>query len=297
MIGKVGLNTQALNNLARQVLAEDIGAGDATTLAVIPENISIRAYFCAREDCVLAGLPVVKAIFAQLDGRVEFESEFTDGTVCPAGTVLARVSGPARAILTGERTALNFLQRLCGIAGMARRMVEALNDPQIQILDTRKTTPGLRLLEKYAVLCGGAHAHRFGLYDQILIKDNHLAVAAWDGPGSVGRAVRVCRERYPELTVELEADTLEQVEEGLKAQADIILLDNMELAAIREAVKLRDQIYAEALLEVSGNVNEENIGRFSGCGVDRISCGALTHSVRATDIGLDMDPDFDSHCP
>lgn len=288
-MSKPKLNQLALNNLVRQALAEDIGSGDATTLAVVPEDQELRAVIRAREDCVVAGLPAVEAVFTELDPRAVVILEVTDGDFCSGGAVLATVAGPARAILTGERTALNVLQRLSGIATLTRRYVEALADPRIRILDTRKTTPGMRDLEKYAVLCGGGHNHRQGLFDQVMIKDNHLFVASLTGPGGIGRAVAASRRKYPALDVEVEADNLEQVREALEANADIVLLDNMPPEEVREAVRLRESLNREALLEASGGIRLETIGQFRGTGVDCISCGAITHSAPSVDLGLDID--------
>jgi nicotinate-nucleotide pyrophosphorylase (carboxylating) len=285
------LTPTVLANLAREALAEDIGNGDATTLATVPEAAQVVAALRTREDCVVAGLPLAAAVFSELDPTVQLDAHVSDGDDCEAGAALATVCGPARAVLTGERTALNFLQRLCGVATAAAACVAAAGKSGVEILDTRKTTPGLRVLEKYAVVQGGGVNHRFGLYDAIMIKDNHRQLAAGSGPGSIARAVAACRERYPQLTVEVEADTLEDVAEALAAEADTVLLDNMSTDELVSAVALRDRKHHQTRLEASGGITLERIPEVAASGVDAISLGALTHSVKAIDIGLDIDAD------
>ncbi len=281
------LPVQPLINLARQTLAEDVGSGDATTLAVVPETMRIRVVFRAREECVVAGFPIVQAIFHEIDPACELEILTEDGTFCPAGSDLAILHGPARAILTGERSALNFLQRLSGIATMTKRYVDALGSSKTELLDTRKTTPCLRLLEKYAVACGGGTNHRFGLYDRIMIKDNHRHLADMLGPGGITRSVDACREKFPNLEVEVEADTMEQVKEALAAKADYVLLDNMSNEEMVDCVTLRDQLNSQSLLEASGGITLERMESIGKTGVDFVSVGALTHSAKAIDVGLD----------
>ena len=281
------LNKTALQNLCRLALAEDVGSGDATTLAVIPEELEVTAWVVAREPCVCAGLPVAEALFHELDPGLDFAPAVADGARCGAGAVLASVSGRARAVLTGERTALNFLQRLSGIATLTRAYVDALGGSRTRILDTRKTTPGLRMLEKYAVLMGGGQNHRFGLYDRIMIKDNHRELAAGAGPAPIERAVRACREKYPTLEIEVEADTLEEVAAALEAGADYILLDNMSDEEMAEAVRRTN---GRARLEASGGITLERLPSLAGLGLDFISVGALTHSASAVDIALDIAP-------
>jgi nicotinate-nucleotide pyrophosphorylase (carboxylating) len=210
-----------------------------------------------------------------------------DGDLATAGQSLLRISGPARAILTSERVALNFVQRLCGIATLTRQYVDAVKGTRAKILDTRKTTPGLRRLEKYAVRCGGGENHRAGLFDRVLIKDNHLASLRDAPPNPIAAAVRRAREQYPEHPIEVEADTLEQVEQALTAGADIILLDNMNLVQLRVAVQ---QARGRAKTEASGGVNLASVRQIAETGVDCISVGALTHSARASDIALDFEP-------
>ncbi len=281
------LKRTALANICRNALAEDCGSGDATTLAVVPEDLEIEGFINTREECVCAGMPVVAAVFAELDTRCLVEPLVEEGQLCKLGQTMAHVTGPARAILTGERVALNFLQRLCGIATVTHAFVEAVgkNCPT-RILDTRKTTPGLRMLEKYAVTQGGGDNHRFGLYDRIMIKDNHRALASLEGPGGIHRAVSACRKKYPNLEVEVEADTLQDVAEALKAGADYILLDNMSDEEMAEAVQMTDGY--DVMTEASGGISLDRIPLIAATGVDFISVGALTHSARAVDIGMDL---------
>jgi nicotinate-nucleotide pyrophosphorylase (carboxylating) len=279
------LNQTAVRNLVRLALAEDQGSGDATTLAVVPAELEIEAVIRTRETCVCAGLQVAAAVFSELDPKTRVECSVPDGQNCRAGTVLGRVTGRARAILTGERVALNFLQRMSGIATLTRRFVDAVTDWPAEILDTRKTTPGLRLLEKYAVRKGGGTNHRFGLHDRIMIKDNHRALASLEGPGGITRAVNACRKAYPNLQVEVEADTLDEVREAVAAGADYVLLDNMNEEEMREAVELSR---GKCLLEASGGITLDTVATVAATGVDFISVGALTHSAPAVDIGLDI---------
>ncbi len=279
------LNEQIVKSVCRTALAEDVGSGDATSLAVIPAELEVKADVVTRETCVCAGLPLAQAVFHELDSELLFEYVTHDGEVCSDGQILAVVRGNARAILTGERTALNFLQRLSGIATLTRKYCEAVAGTKTKILDTRKTTPGLRALEKYAVKVGGGENHRFGLYDRIMIKDNHRELASFAGPDSIAHAVKSCRESYPKLEVEVEADTLDQVEAALTAGADYILLDNMTDDEVAEAIQL---VHGRALLEASGGITLERIPQLSLLGVDFISVGALTHSAPAVDISLDI---------
>ena len=281
------LNATMLQTVCRAALAEDVGSGDATTLATIPEDLDVEAAIVARDDGVCAGLPVARAVFAELDPSVHFEALAEEGERCSAGRELARLTGAARAVLTGERTSLNFLQRLSGIATLTRRYVDAVGGHKARILDTRKTTPGLRALEKYAVTMGGGRNHRFGLYDRILIKDNHRELVRFAGADTIPYAVRAAREAYPALEVEVEADTLDDVEAAIAAKADHILLDNMSDEEIAAAVVMNQ---GQALLEVSGGVTLERVPRIAAMGVDSISVGALTHSAKALDIGLDVRP-------
>jgi nicotinate-nucleotide pyrophosphorylase (carboxylating) len=269
--------------LVKAALAEDIGGGDATTLALVPEDAVATAVMIAREPLVMAGADLALAVFQQLDERVEFGVEIFDGQHAGLGQALLRVQGPARALLTAERTALNFIQRLAGVATLTARFVEQVAGTGAQILDTRKTTPGWRALEKYAVACGGGMNHRLGLHDRVMIKDNHLAALE----GDIAKAVALAREASPGLKVEVEADTVEQAQAAAEAGADIILLDNMSCDELRDAI---GQIDGRARTEASGDVTLETVHEIAGTGVDFVSVGALTHSAPSVDIALDFDP-------
>jgi len=271
--------------LVARALAEDVGAGDVTTLACVPATAQARARLVARTPLTVAGLPLAVAAFHALDPHLDLDLRVPDGAAVPAGDPLLEVSGPARPILTAERVALNFLQRLSGIATLAARFVAAVAGTRARILDTRKTTPGWRALEKYAVACGGGVNHRFGLADLVLIKDNHLAALAGERPNPVTAAVARARAARPYLKVEVEADTLEQVRQAVDAGADIILLDNLPPARLREAAAL---VAGRALLEASGGVTLATVREVAETGVDFISVGALTHSAPAADLGLDF---------
>ncbi|MGN0879785.1 MAG: carboxylating nicotinate-nucleotide diphosphorylase [Oligosphaeraceae bacterium] len=279
------LDPNTLKSIVHLALTEDIGSGDATTLAVVPAELRTTAHFVVRKACVCSGLPVVQAVFAELDPTLTFTPHVADGDACPAGTDLATIAGNARAILTGERVALNFIQRMSGIATMTHRYVEALGPSKTVLLDTRKTTPGLRMLEKYSVLMGGAQNHRIGLYDRIMIKDNHREMAKLTGPDSIARAVTACRKAYPNLEIEVEADCLEEVAQAADAGVEYILLDNMDNDTMAEAVRL---VHGRAKTEASGNITLERLPSLANLGLDYISSGALTHSAPSIDIGLDI---------
>ncbi|MBQ6473318.1 MAG: carboxylating nicotinate-nucleotide diphosphorylase [Victivallales bacterium] len=279
------LNDQLLTNLCQIALMEDVGAGDVTTQAIIPKNMTVTAYFTTRQDCVCCGLPVVEKVYAILDRNVELECHVKDGDHCLKDTRMATVSGPAQAILTGERVALNYLQRLSGVATITHRYVEALGDSATQILDTRKTTPGLRFLEKYAVTCGGGTNHRIGLFDMFMIKDNHRELAKYEGTDSIARAVAKCREYDKKLAIEVEADTLDEVQAAVKAGADVVMFDNMSNEEMVEALKITK---GHCKTEASGGITLERIPSLANLGLDFISVGALTHSAPSVDIGLDM---------
>ncbi len=267
-------------------LAEDLGRGDVTTLATVPEDARAKAVLCAREPLVVAGLPLAEAAFRRLAPATRLSLEARDGQAIEARQVLLKVEAPARALLSAERVALNFLQRLSGIATLTARFVEAAKGTGARILDTRKTTPGWRRLEKYAVLCGGGHNHRFGLFDMVLIKDNHLVVLRNERPNAIAAAVRRARTLYPALLIEVEADNLQQVSQAVEAGADRILLDNMAPAQLRDAVALCN---GKVKTEASGGITLSNIRAIAQTGVDFISAGALTHSARAMDIGMDFE--------
>jgi nicotinate-nucleotide pyrophosphorylase (carboxylating) len=283
--------TEACHRLADLALEEDLdAAGDLTSEVLIPAERIGAAVFVARQPGILAGLPAAELTFALVDPTLLFEPVRADGSPLQAGDRLAVLSGKARSILRGERTALNFLQRLSGIASLTRRFVDAVAGLPCQILDTRKTLPGWRRLEKYAVRQGGGHNHRMGLYDGILIKDNHLAALA-DHAEPVAEAVRLSRQKYSDtVPLEIEVDTLAQLEIALKAKPDMVLLDNMSPADLRQAVRRRNEIAPGVLLEASGGVTLDTVRANADTGVDRISIGALTHSAPALDIGLDYLP-------
>jgi len=270
----------------REALAEDLGpqALDVTTFPLVPEDRQATAHLVARTDCVLAGGPVARAVFEKVDNHLSVSTEVEDGTALQAGDVALSISGSARSILVAERTALNFIQRMSGIATLTRQYVEAANNSGVAILDTRKTTPTLRTFEKYAVACGGGVNHRFGLYDRVMIKDNHLAY--WTASnGDLPGAVRAVRETYPELLVEVEVDTIEQLKVLLPAKPDWVLLDNMTPLQLRECVKLCAEV---CKTEASGGVTLETVREIAKTGVDAISVGALTHSAAAVDLALDF---------
>ncbi|NPV46635.1 MAG: carboxylating nicotinate-nucleotide diphosphorylase [Armatimonadetes bacterium] len=266
-----------------QALAEDIGPGDITTETTVPASLRACGVFLAKAAGVLSGLDVAAECFRQLDPACDFQARLAEGDEFAPGTTLAVVTGSARALLTAERTALNFLQRLCGTATLTRAYVDRVAGTKARIVDTRKTTPGLRRLQKTAVRAGGGHNHRFALYDGVLLKDNHLALA-----GGVAAAVAAARAGAPHtLRVEVEVTTLPQLQEAIAAGADVALLDNMDLATLRQAVQLAA---GRILLEASGGVNLDTVSAIAATGVDLISVGALTHSAPAVDISLEIEP-------
>ncbi len=280
------LSAEEIRCAVASALTEDIGSGDVTTLAAVPETTQAKAVARAREPLVVAGLALAEAAFRKLAPAAEISRATEDGQRVAEGTSLLTIIGPARALLSAERVALNFLQRLSGIATLTVQFVDAVKGTRAQILDTRKTTPGWRRLEKYAVTCGGGGNHRFGLFDMVLIKDNHLVALKDACPNAIVVAVQRARTQYPALKVEVEADTLEQVEQAVAAGADVVLLDNMNLVQLRLAVqRCKDR----ALTEASGGVNLASVRAIADTGVDFISVGALTHSACAVDIGLDFE--------
>ena len=265
----------------RAALREDLGsAGDITSAATIPADAQATATFGTRKPGVLAGLPFAEAAFRAIDPSVRFEAILHDGDRIVAGAIVARVAGNARAVLAAERVALNYLSRLSGIATATAALVDRVKHTRAIILDTRKTTPGLRIFEKYAVRCGGGTNHRFGLYDAILIKDNHIAVA-----GGVAEAIRRARSHAPGVKLEIEVASLAELAEAMSETPDIVMLDNMTLADMRRAVAF---VAGRAKLEASGNVTLETIGPIAETGVDFISSGWITHSAPALDLGLDV---------
>jgi nicotinate-nucleotide pyrophosphorylase (carboxylating) len=262
-----------------RALAEDVGSGDATTNSIVPENASMRGQIIAKQDGVVAGLDVAQAVYAAVDANVDFDARVEDGAHVSAGQALAFVSGSARGLLTAERTALNFLGRMSGIATLTHQFVEAVSGTKDVILDTRKTAPGLRMADKLAVLRGGGQNHRLGLYDMVLVKDNHI-----DFAGSITAAVQRARAGAPGLVIEVEARTLDDVREALALGIERILLDNMTPGTMTEAVRITA---GRARLEASGNVTLETVRRIAETGVDYISIGALTHSAKVFDVSFD----------
>ena len=276
------LNPLLIQDAVRRALDEDLGrAGDITTQATIPASSIAHTVIAARETGVIAGLPLAEAAFHMIAQGVRFTPRLGDGTLVHKGDIIAEIEGSARAILSAERVALNFLGRLSGIASLTRRYVEEVSDTETRIVCTRKTTPGLRAFEKYAVRCGGGSNHRYGLDDAMLIKDNHIAVA-----GSVKQALQAAKAAAGHLVkIEIEVDTLEQLHAVLAEGADVVLLDNMDIKTLKQAVAL---VEGAMLTEASGGVTLETVSAIAATGVDMISVGALTHSPRVLDLGLDI---------
>ncbi len=277
------LNDMLIKQHIVNALTEDIGQGDATTEALISPDVIGKAIIVARERLTVAGVAVARAVFSELDNEASIETHFDDGEEIRPEEPIITISAKLRSLLSGERTALNYLQRLSGIATISACYAKAVSGTGALILDTRKTTPGWRVLEKYAVQCGGARNHRHGLYDMMLIKDNHLA--ALPGKNRVAEAVNRARRASSEMKIEVEADTLEQAKQAAEAGADIVLLDNMTIKELREAVKL---INGRTQVEASGGITLKNIREVAETGVNYISAGALTHSARAVDISMDV---------
>jgi nicotinate-nucleotide pyrophosphorylase (carboxylating) len=275
------LRVEAYRELVRQALAEDIGRGDVTTAATVDVRQQSRAELVAKSACVLAGLDVFCEALRQCDPHVEITRLACDGDACAPGTVVAKVRGQAAALLTGERTALNFIQRLSGTATLARQFVDAAGG-RIVVLDTRKTTPLFRELEKYAVRAGGATNHRMRLDDGVLIKDNHIRLA-----GGVAEAVRRMKADDPEMPIEVEAQSLAQVDEALAAGVDILLVDNLPLDVMKEAVR---RAQGRAKVEISGGVTLERLPELASIGATYVSVGALTHSAPAVDLSFELEP-------
>jgi nicotinate-nucleotide pyrophosphorylase (carboxylating) len=273
---------QQVRQLMQAAIEEDLGRGDVTTEATIAEHVISRARLITKQEIVLAGMDVFAEVYATLDGAVHLKPSFNDGDLLSAGAVIAVLEGRARSLLAGERVALNFLQRLSGIATLTRQYVEAVRGYGVDIIDTRKTTPGWRLLEKYAVRVGGGKNHRHDLGDGVLIKDNHIVAAGGIKP-AVDLARRHCHHL---LKIEVEVETLEQVEEALQAGAEVIMLDNMSPAMLAEGVKI---IGKRAIVEASGGVSLETVTAVARTGVDLISVGKLTHSAPAADIHVEFD--------
>jgi nicotinate-nucleotide pyrophosphorylase (carboxylating) len=269
----------SIQHLIEIALKEDIGSGDITTDNLVDPDLEGKGVIISKEPFVIAGLDVARQVFKHLNAEVIFTSIYSDGNFVEEGDTIATVEGNLRALLSGERTALNFLQRLSGIATCVRSYVDELKNKQVRLVDTRKTTPGWRVLEKYAVRVGGAHNHRMGLYDGVLIKDNHIAACR-----GIRKAVDRIRTRVSHLVkIEVEVSTLDQVKEALKAGAEVIMLDNMSIGQIKEAAAF---INKKALVEVSGNVTKSGLNSLADAGVDIISVGALTHSAGCVDMSM-----------
>lgn len=273
------MNKLALDDLLRRSLLEDIGFGDITSEAIFPEDHISKGFLLAKQNLILAGMQVFAQVFALLDSQIQINPYYADGTAVPRGEKIASMAGNTRSLLAGERVALNLLQRMSGIATHTRRYVEAVNDFPAVIVDTRKTTPGLRMLEKYAVTVGGGKNHRYGLDSMVLIKDNHIQAA-----GGISTAVQRVRSQGASFRkIEVEVEDLKQVQEALAVGVDIIMLDNMHIQMIEQAVKMID---GKALVEVSGNVVLERVSELAAAGVNIISSGELTHSVKTADISM-----------
>ena len=273
------IDKKEIDKIVSRALKEDIGTGDITSTLIISRDKKAKAFILSKEEGVIAGLQVAKSVFKKLDKNIRWRNLVKEGEVVSAGTKIALVEGHYRALLTGERTALNFLQRMSGIASITLKYVEQLYGLKTKILDTRKTVPGLRLLDKYSVHKGTGTNHRIGLYDMVMIKDNHIKAA-----GGISKAVtHIKKKLYKKIKIEVETTTLEEVKEALNSGADIIMLDNMSIKLMNEAVKL---INGKAKVEASGGVEIDSVRKIAETGVDYISVGALTHSVKALDIAM-----------
>ena len=270
-----------INKIIEQALLEDIGTGDITSESIVPSNLKAKGIIKTSEEGVVAGLNITSLVFKKLDSEIIFQEKIKDGTKVARGKVLAEITGSARTILKGERVALNFLQRMSGIATITSKFCQEVEDFPVRIVDTRKTTPGLRILEKYAVSMGGGHNHRFGLYDAVLIKDNHITVA-----GGIRPAVDSVRKQISHtVKIEVEVENLSQLQDALKVKADIIMLDNMDLDTMEKAVKI---VRGKALIEASGGITLGKVRKIAQTGVDLISIGSLTHSVKSLDISMEI---------
>lgn len=278
---ETGLNIQEIDYIIDHAFREDIGEGDVTTNNLVPESVAASASMTAKADGVIAGLPIAEKVFKKLDAKLEWKPVVKDGDFVKKGDIIVEISGTFRALLTGERLALNLLQRMSGIATETAKYMAEIEGSNVKILDTRKTVPGLRTLDKYAVKMGGGTNHRIGLYDLVMIKDNHIKIA-----GSITAAVQQIRKAIPaDMKVEVETTNLKEVKEAVKAGADIIMLDNMSNDLMSEAVKIID---GRSVVEASGNMNLNRLKGVAATGVDCISIGALTHSVKALDISQNI---------
>jgi len=275
------LDSLLIRRLVENALVEDVGSGDVTARLTVADDAISRAVIRVHEDGVLAGIDIAEMVFAVVDSSVEFAKDKKDGDLIKSGDALAFVEGNSRSLLLCERVALNFLQRLSGIATRTARFVKLVEGTRASIVDTRKTTPGLRVVEKYAVRVGGGKNHRFGLYDGVLIKDNHIVAA-----GGIMKAVEAARRNAPHsLKIEVEVTNLDELKQALEAGADAVLLDNMDIETMRRAVEI---VNGRAVVEASGGVSEENVAEIASTGVDLISVGSLTHSVKSLDISMDF---------
>jgi len=278
LITQLPLNLKAVEKIVTLSLKEDIGKGDITTNLIVNDKLKCLAIIKSKDTGVLAGNPIAELVFKRLDPRIKYIQRKKDGDTINPNDIIAEVRGSVRTVLTGERLSLNFLQRLSGIATLSQKFVNKTKGFDVKIIDTRKTTPGLRILEKYAVTVGGCYNHRFGLFDGILIKDNHIQIA-----GNIEKVVLKVRAKHKNKEIEVETSNINQVREALKSGADIIMLDNMTPDKIKKAVKIID---SKAMTEASGGINLDNIGEYAKTGVDYISVGFLTHSAKSLDIGL-----------
>jgi len=278
LITQLPLDLKAVEKIVTLSLKEDIGKGDITTNLIVNDKLKCLAIIKSKDTGVLAGNPIAELVFKRLDSRIKYIQRKKDGDTINPNDIIAEVRGSVRTVLTGERLSLNFLQRLSGIATLSQKFVNKTKGFDVKIIDTRKTTPGLRILEKYAVTVGGCYNHRFGLFDGILIKDNHIQIAR-----NIEKAVLKVRAKHKNKEIEVETSNINQVREALKSGADIIMLDNMTPDKIKKAVKIID---SKAMTEASGGINLDNIGEYAKTGVDYISVGVLTHSAKSLDIGL-----------
>jgi nicotinate-nucleotide pyrophosphorylase (carboxylating) len=274
-----------VRKMIRQALEEDIATGDATTLSLVPADLTVEAHILAKEACVVSGGDVAAAVFSALDAVTRVDVVIADGEHAAVGDVILTIHGSARTILTGERTALNFMQRMTGIATLTAMFAERVASYACVILDTRKTTPGLRAFEKYAVLCGGGTNHRIGLFDKVMIKDNHRRLWRDGDGGDLAAAVREARRQYPELEIEIEVESVEELRNALDGAPEWILLDNMEPDVMAECVAINA---GRSKLEASGGITLDNVVAAAASGVDAISLGCLTHSAPSVDLSLEI---------
>ena len=275
----------AVQQMIRLSLDEDIASGDATTLSLVPADYVVDAHILAKEACVVSGGPVAAAVFTALDDTIAIDSVIADGEHAKAGDTILAIRGLARTILPGERTALNFMQRMTGIASLTATFTEQVSTYGCAILDTRKTTPGLRAFEKYAVLCGGGTNHRIGLFDKVMIKDNHRRLWKDGDGGDLAAAVREARRQFPELEIEIEVESVDELKNALEGEPEWILLDNMDPATMAECVAITA---GRSKLEASGGITLANVVAAAESGVDAISLGCLTHSAPSVDLSLEI---------